>query len=61
MSTILRDATRAEINKLVSEHIGILATNTTDDIGQMRLRQGIIQGLQMAEQILTDQYRAMNG
>ena len=57
----LPDNVRGELNKLIGQHAEILADNSTDDLGQMRHRQGIIFGLTKAEEILSDTYRAMNG
>lgn len=50
-----------EIGKLIQEHAAYLIEQRTATLDQMRDRQGIIAGLNIALEVIGDQYRKMYG
>jgi hypothetical protein len=57
----LRDETRIRLMAAMDEHKTLLAMRSDDTNEQMRVRQGIAQGIEMAIQILNETYREQNG
>jgi hypothetical protein len=49
MSYAFKSALVNKLHQRTAEHTFQLASRTTDDLGALRLQQGIIIGLQMAE------------
>jgi hypothetical protein len=45
----------------VQQHAATLSADTRAPLDLMRLNQGIIQGLQLAQQILDERYRKLHG
>lgn len=61
MSYALKQAALAKFNEKTVEVAEILIERTGDSLDQMRLNQGIIQGIRIAGYILTETLKEMMG
>jgi hypothetical protein len=57
----LRETVRALLNEQIDVEINLLADRGGDTEAQMRVRQGIVQGLKRAGIILNNVYRDLHG
>jgi hypothetical protein len=57
----LRDAVHSRLVLEIGIHQDFLSDRTLDSEAQIRVNQGIVRGLKMADAILTDVYRDQNG
>lgn len=57
----LREKVRERLRKGAEEQAAVLAEQTSATLDQMRLAQGIITGLRMAENIIDEEFRNLMG